>query len=140
MCVYLAFYTRICLYNIQLCPELIYQKDHKCKPNIISVIGSRVGVKYSCRSTQVQQVPQIYTKYKYWSSTHFFKKYLSTSSTFISSTSTSTHIKIGPKVRMDIQSRVNFGWTKQKSFPQIMSLLKSQNGHILCREDLGWTK
>ena len=42
----------------------------------------------------------------------FFKKYLSTSSTFISSTSTSTHIKICSKVRMDIQSRVNFGWTK----------------------------
>ena len=59
---------------------------------------------------QVHQVPQIYTKYKYWSSTHFFKKYLSTSSTFISSTS--THIKICSKVSMDIQSRVNFGWTK----------------------------
>ena len=42
----------------------------------------------------------------------FFKKYLSTSSTFISSTSTSTHIKICSKVKMDIQSRVNFGWTK----------------------------
>ena len=62
--------------------------------------------------TQVHQVPQIYTKYKYWSSTHFFKKYLSRSSTFISSTSTSTHIKICSKVRMDIQSRVNFRWTK----------------------------
>ena len=32
----------------------------------------------------------MYTKYKYWSSTHFLKKYLNTSSTFISSTSTST--------------------------------------------------
>ena len=55
-----------------------------------------------------------YTKYKYRSSTHFLKKYLSTSSTFISSTSTSTstHIKICSKVRMDLQSRVNFGWTK----------------------------
>ena len=85
--------------------------------------SSRVGVKYSWPSTQVHQVPQIYTKYKYWSSTHFLKKYLSTSSTFISSTSTSTstHIKICSKVRMDIQSRVNFGWTKQKGFPQIMS-------------------
>ena len=40
----------------------------------------------------------------------FFLKYLSTSSTFISSTS--THINICSKVRMDIQSRVNFGWTK----------------------------
>ena len=66
----------------------------------------------------------------------FLKKYLSTSSTFISSTSTSTHIKIGSKVGMDIQSRVNFGWTKQKSFPQIMSWLKSQDGHILCRVNL----
>ena len=37
---------------------------------------------------------------------------------------------------MDIQSRVKFGWTKQKGIPQIMSLLKSQNGHILCRVDL----
>ena len=42
----------------------------------------------------------------------FFKKYLSTSSTFISSTSTSTHIKICSKVRMDIQGRVNFGRKK----------------------------
>ena len=44
---------------------------------------------------------------------------------------------------MDIQSRVNFGWTKQKQkgFPQIMSWLKSQfrnlDGHILCRVDFG---
>ena len=70
----------------------------------------------------------MYTKYQYWTSTHFFKKYLSTPSTFISSTSTSTstHIKICSKDKMDIQSRVNFGWTKQKVFPQIMSLLKSQ--------------
>ena len=100
---------------------------------------SRVWVKYSRPSTQVHQVLEIYTKYKYWSSTHFFKKYLSTSSTFISSTSTrtSTHIKICAKVRMDIQSRVNFGWTKQRDFPQIMSLLNSQDGHILCRVDFG---
>ena len=72
-------------------------------------------------SSTVDQVLK-YTKYpKYipststaWSSTHFFKKYLSTTSTFISSTSTSTstHIKICSKVRMDIQSRVNFVWTK----------------------------
>ena len=27
---------------------------------------------------------------------------------------------------MDIQSRVNFGWTKQKAFPQIMSAQKSR--------------
>ena len=84
------------------------------------------------------QVPLIYTKYKYWSSTHFIKKYLSTSSTFI--LSTSTHIKICSKVRMDIQSRMNFGWTKQKDFPQIMSLLKRQDGHILFRVNLEWTK
>ena len=36
-------------------------------------VHSRVGVKYCRPSTQVHQVPQIYTKYKYWSSTHFFK-------------------------------------------------------------------
>ena len=41
---------------------------------------------------------------------------------------------------MDIQSRVNFGWTKQKGFPQVMSFLKSQDCHILCRVDFGWTK
>ena len=68
----------------------------------------------------------------------FFKKYLSKSSTFISSTSTSTstHIKICSKVMMDkhVQSRVNFGWTKQKSFPQIMSLLNSQDVHIFYAE------
>ena len=64
----------------------------------ISKLTISVGVKYSCPSTQVHQVPQTYTKYKYWSSTHFFKKkYLSTSSTFISSTS--THIKICSEVR-----------------------------------------
>ena len=69
-------------------------------------------------SSTVDQVLK-YTKYlKYIPTTStgqvliFFKKYLSTSSTFISSTSTSTHIKICSKVRMDIQSRVNFGWTK----------------------------
>ena len=73
-------------------------------------------------SSTVDQVLK-YTKYpKYIPSTStgqvliFFKKYLSTSSTFISSTSTSTstHIKICSKVRMDIglQSRINFGWTK----------------------------
>ena len=107
---------------------------------IILYMMTRVGVKYSWPSTQVHQVPQIFTKYKYWSSTHFLKKYLSTSSTFISSTSTSTHIEIGFKVGMNIQSGVNFGWTKQKVFPQIMSLIKSQDGHILCRVNLEWTK
>ena len=69
-------------------------------------------------SSTVDQVLK-YTKYpKYIPSTStgqvliFLKKYLSTSSTFISSTSTSTHIKICSKVRIDIQSRVNFGWKK----------------------------
>ena len=78
----------------------------------------------------------MYTKYKYWSSTHFLKKYLSTSSTFISSTSTSTstHIKMCSKVMMGIQSRVNFGWTKQKGFPLIMSLLNSQDVHTFYAE------
>ena len=79
--------------------------------------------------------PTIY-QVQYWSSTHFFKKYLSTSSTFIPSTS--THIKICSKVRMDIQSRVNFGWTKQKDFPK-SCLLKSQYGYILWRVDFGLT-
>ena len=52
---------------------------------------------------------QVLVKYSF-----FKKKYLSTSSTFISSTSTSTstHIKICSKVSKDNQSRVNFGWTK----------------------------
>ena len=77
-------------------------------PYILSGLGS----------STVDQVLK-YTKYaKYIPSTStgqvliFLKKYLSTSSTFISSTSTSTHIKICSKVRMDIQSRVNFGWKK----------------------------
>ena len=131
-------------------------------------ILTRVGVKYSWPSTQV---PQIYTKFKYWSSTHFFKKYLSTSSTFISSTSTSTstHIKICSKVRMDIQSKVNFGWTKYRAFPKscllksrwpysmqsrfwvdklmglfqkscFVQISRSIDGHILCRINLEWTK
>ena len=91
-------------------------------------------------SSTVDQVLQMYTKYKYWSSTHFFKRYLSTSSTFTSSTSTSTHIKICFKVMMYIQSRVNFGWTKQNGFPQIMSAQKSRCPYILCRVDFGWTK
>ena len=64
-------------------------------------------------SSTVDQVLK-YTKYStYIPSTStgqvliFFKKYLSTSSTFISSTS--THIKICSKVSIDIQSGVNFG-------------------------------
>ena len=60
-------------------------------------------------SSTVDQVLK-YPKYIPSTSTHFLKKYLSTSSTFISSTS--THIKIYSKVRVDIQSRVNFGWKK----------------------------
>ena len=78
-------------------------------------------------SSTVDQVLK-YTKYpKYIPSTStgqvlmFLKKYLSTSSTSIS-----TYIKICSKVRMDIQSRINFGWTKQKGFPQIMSAQKSR--------------
>ena len=66
-------------------------------------------------SSTVDQVLK-YTKYIPSTSTGqvliFFKKYLSTSSTFISSTS--THIKIYSKVRVDIQSRVNIGWKKIK--------------------------
>ena len=114
--------------------------------------------KYSS-TPNIYQV-QVLVKYS------FFKKYLSTSSTFISSTSTSTHIKICSNVRMDIQSTIYFGWTKLKGFPQIISaqvkmvifyaelilggqikgsfpkimfLFKSQDGHILCRINLEWT-
>ena len=97
---------------------------HTYKTIIVVGLHTRVGVKYSWPSTQVSQ---IYTKYKYWSSTHFFEMYLSTSSTFISSTSTSTstHIKICSKVRMDIQGRVNFGRKKWKAFPK-SCLIKSR--------------
>ena len=98
-------------------------------------------------SSTVDQVLK-YTKYlKHIPSTstgqvlRFKKWYLSTSSTFISSTS--THIRISSKVRMDIQSRVNFGWTTQKprAFPK--SCIGSKvnlDGHILSRADFGWTK
>ena len=41
---------------------------------------------------------------------------------------------------VDNNSRVNFEWTKQKGFPKIISLLKSQDGHILCSVNLEWTK
>ena len=68
-----------------------------CVLNFETITVYRAGL----GSSTVDQVLK-YTKCKYWSSTHFFKKYLSTSSTFISSTSTSTHIKICSKVRMDI--------------------------------------
>ena len=72
-------------------------------------------------SSTVDQVLK-YTKYhKYIPSTSTGQVLSFLKSTFISSTSTSTHIKICSKVRMDIQSRVNFGWTKYKGFPQIMS-------------------
>ena len=67
---------------------------------------SNVGCRSGLGSSTVDQVLK-YTKYpKYIPSTStgqvliFFKKYLSTSSTLISSTSTSTHIKICSKVRM----------------------------------------
>ena len=97
---------------------------------IIVCVGMPLNIYLSgLGSSTVDQVLK-YTKYpKHLPSTStgqvlIFLKYLSTSSTFISSTS--THIKIGSKVGMDIQSRVNFGWTKQKGFPQIMSWLKSQ--------------
>ena len=31
-------------------------------------------------------------------------------------------------------------YLKTKGFPQFMSLLKSQDGHILCKVNFGWTK
>ena len=149
------------------CREAACREQRSCEPLLggFGGIPTRVGVKYSWPSTQVHQVPQLYTKYKYWSSAHFFREYLSTSSTFISSTS--THIKICSIVRMDIQSRVNFEWTsiglsqnhifaqksrwpysmqsrfwmdKIKGHSQIMSLFKSQDGLILCSVNLEWTK
>ena len=94
------------------------------------------GYGYSASGLGSSTVDQVlkYTKYsKCIPSTStgqeliFKKKYLSTSST-------STHIKICSKVMMDIQSRVNFGWPKQKGFPQIMSLLNSQDVHIFHAE------
>ena len=102
-------------------------------------ICTRVGVKYSWPSTQVHQVPQIYTKYKYWPSTHFFKKYLSTSSTFISSTSTSTHIKICSKVRMDMHTDESKFWMDKIKGLSPNHVCSSEDGHILCRVDFGWT-
>ena len=75
-------------------------------------------------SSTVDQVPQTFTKYKYWSSTHFLKKLLKYIKYFHIKYKYS-YFKIGSKVGMDIRSRVNFGWTKQKGFPQIMSWLKS---------------
>ena len=97
-------------------------------------------------SSTVDQVLK-YTKYpKYIPSTStgqvliFFKKYLSASSTFISSTSTSTstHLKICSKVSMDIQSRVKFWMDKIKGLSP-NHVCSSQDGNILCRVDFGWT-
>ena len=59
---------------------------------------------------------------KYWSSTHFFKKYLSTSITFISSTSTSTHIKISHWSLISIPWYIYVVWIKERDFSQIISL------------------
>ena len=44
------------------------------------------------------------------------------------------------KSRWSFLCRVNFGWTKYRVFPQIMSLFKSQDNHILCRIDFEGTK
>ena len=71
----------------------------------------------------------MYPKYKYWSSTHFFKKYLSTSSTFISSTSTSTstHIKICSKVQDGHTEQSKFWMDKTKGlFPNHVFVQKSR--------------
>ena len=91
-------------------------------------------------SSTVDQVLK-YTKYpKYIPSTStgqvliFFKKYLSTSSTFISSTSTSTsnHIKICTKVRSKF-------WMEKMKGLSPNHVCSSQDGHILCRVDFGVT-
>ena len=90
-----------------------------CKRCFFQYHVMTTAVYHSVGSITVDQVLK-HTKYpKHLPSTStgqvliLFKKYLSTSSTFISSTSTSTststHIKIGSKVGMDIQNRVNFG-------------------------------
>ena len=57
-------------------------------------------------------------------STHFFKQYLSTSSTFISSTSTSTstHIKTFHWSLISIQWYIYVVWIKERDLPQIISL------------------
>ena len=93
-------------------------------------------------SSTVDQVLK-YTKYhKHIPSTGqvlIFLKYLSTSSTLTSSTS--THVKIGSKVRINIQSRVNFGWQNKRAFPKsCLGLKVNLDGHILCRVDFGRTK
>ena len=82
--------------------------------------------KYSS-TTNIYQV-QVLVKYSF-----FFKKYLSTSSTFISSTSTSTstHIKKNSKVRMDIQSRVNLEWTKYRD--RVISWSGYMHGYMASR-------
>ena len=49
---------------------------------------------------------------------------------------------------MDLESEISFKQHMQSRFwmdeikglPQIMSLFKSQDGHILCRVNLEWTK
>ena len=54
--------------------------------------------------------------------THFFKKYLSTSSTFISSTSTSTHIKIFHWSLISIPLYIYVMWMKElRDLLQIIS-------------------
>ena len=54
--------------------------------------------------------------------THFFKKYLSTSSTFISSTSTSTHIKIFHWSLISIPLYIYVMWIKElRDLLQIIS-------------------
>ena len=91
-------------------------------------------------SSTVDQVLK-YTKYpKYIPSTStgqvliFLKKYLSTTSTFISSTSTSTstHIKICSKVRSKF-------WMEKMKGLSPNHVCSSQDGHILCRVDFGVT-
>ena len=94
-------------------PRLLWGNSHKEMFGSVSQLmrfgmyqgwGQVQLTKYSSTPStpNIYQV-QVLVKYSFF-------KYLSTSSTFISSTS--THIQICSKVRMDIQSRVNFGWTK----------------------------
>ena len=88
ICIHIWWWNLYCLiyYLIEeTCPIWMTPQKNAYKIIIIKCIihtlhpyalHIRVGVKYSWPSTQVHQVPQIYTKYKYWSSTHFLKKVL----------------------------------------------------------------
>ena len=92
----------------------MYYHLHTC------ITPAEVGTLYQgwgeVQLTKYSSTPSTPNIYKYWSSTHFLKKYLSTLSIFISSTS--THIKICSKIKMDIQSKVNLDGQNRRAFPK----------------------